>query len=143
MVRNWYQHTVYHHGESCLLDEDIALSAIYIKSPRTAFRIHVICQGGCCSAHLAPSRNTLPTYNKSVCALRHRRGKQDTQPAASTLAIWMDCSSMQQAQTHPCARERVFHRFYSRPSPRTRPFVGFGGRPWNARQCSFFFPACG
>ena len=31
MVRNWYQPTVYHHGEGCLLDENKIIVAIYIE----------------------------------------------------------------------------------------------------------------
>jgi hypothetical protein len=31
MVRNWYQPTVYHHGEGCLLDENTIIIAIYIE----------------------------------------------------------------------------------------------------------------
>ena len=31
MVRNWYQPTVYHHGECCLLDENKIIVAIYIE----------------------------------------------------------------------------------------------------------------
>ena len=31
MVRNWYQPTVYHHGEGCLLDENKIIIAIHIE----------------------------------------------------------------------------------------------------------------
>jgi hypothetical protein len=31
MVRNWYQPTVYHHGEGCSLDENMTILAIYIQ----------------------------------------------------------------------------------------------------------------
>ena len=31
MVRNWYQPTVYHYGEGCLLDENKIIVAIYIE----------------------------------------------------------------------------------------------------------------